>query len=85
MTSSIHANQERVAGPDEFDIHEHLETVLAGVGLAASDCGGRVSFEGEDPIIPSPLRLGSAAGIGLAAKPPICYKSNSGGGTNCMC
>ncbi len=68
MTSSIHANQERVAGPDEFDIHEHLERVLAGVGLAASDCGGRVSFKGEDPIIPSPLRLGSAAGIGLAAK-----------------
>ncbi len=68
MNNPIHANQERVSGPDDFDIHAHLERVLAGVGLSASDCGGRVTFVGEDPIIPSPLRLGAAAGIGLTAK-----------------
>jgi crotonobetainyl-CoA:carnitine CoA-transferase CaiB-like acyl-CoA transferase len=64
----MHANQERLTGPGGFDIHEHLERVLGGVGLSASDSGGRISFEGQDPIIPSPLRLGAAAGIGLAAK-----------------
>ena len=63
-----HADLKPATGLDGFDIHNQLEKVLEGVGLSASDCGGKVSFEGEDPIIPSPLRLGSAAAIGLTAK-----------------
>ena len=27
----MHANQKRVAGPDGFDIHDHLERVLGDV------------------------------------------------------
>src|SRR5262249_35301221 len=37
-------------------------------GLTPADSGGRLSFYGADPIIPSPLRFGAMAAIGLAAK-----------------
>ena len=63
-----HANQEKIAGPDGFDTNEQLDHVLQGVGLSQDDCGGRVTFIGQDPITPSPLRLAAASGIGLAAK-----------------
>jgi len=64
--SRVHAQcQETVAG---FDIAAELESVLQGVGLSAADSGGSVEFQGQDPIVPSVLRLASAAGIGLAAK-----------------
>src|SRR5262249_51345896 len=33
-----------------------------------ADSGGKISFYGCDPIIPSPLRFGTTAAIGLAAK-----------------
>jgi crotonobetainyl-CoA:carnitine CoA-transferase CaiB-like acyl-CoA transferase len=65
---SIHAHQEKLTTAEGFDIHTELERVLHGVGLSQDDCGGRISFVGADPITPSPLRLGTAAGIGLAVK-----------------
>jgi hypothetical protein len=65
---SIHAHQEKLTTAEGFDIHTELERVLHGVGLSQDDCGGRISFVGTDPITPSPLRLGTAAGIGLAVK-----------------
>jgi len=68
ISNSIHANREQLKTAEGFDTNKELERVLQGVGLSQSDCGGRVSFEGADPITPSTLRLGSAAGIGLAAK-----------------
>jgi hypothetical protein len=33
-----------------------------------TDSGGKLSFYGQDPIIPSTVRFGSMAAIGLAAK-----------------
>ena len=53
---------------DDFDPLEHLGRVLAGIGMAPQDSGGRIEFIGRDPIIPSVFRIASAAGIGLAAK-----------------
>jgi hypothetical protein len=53
---------------DGFDVHAALEDVLAGIGRSAADAGGEISFHGADPIVPSTLRLGAAAGIGLVAK-----------------
>jgi len=58
----------RITGAGGFDIHAPLREVLNGVGLAPEDAGGRIDFEGEDPIVPSVFRLAAAAGIGLAAK-----------------
>src|SRR5260370_22336051 len=36
--------------------------------MASDDCGGELSFYGNDPILQSPLRFGTMAAIGLAAR-----------------
>jgi crotonobetainyl-CoA:carnitine CoA-transferase CaiB-like acyl-CoA transferase len=58
----------RATGPVPFDIHEHLDRVLAGVGIRRESTGGAITFEGADPIVPSVFRLASAAGLAIVAK-----------------
>ncbi|MFJ5521245.1 CoA transferase [Streptomyces griseoluteus] len=54
---------------DAFSFAPHLEEILTGVGLTASDCGGSVSFSGGiDPLVPARFRFGSAAALALAGK-----------------
>ncbi|HMG84162.1 MAG TPA: CoA transferase [Terracidiphilus sp.] len=36
--------------------------------MSAADCGGQLTFYGQDPIVPSRIRFATMAGIGLAAK-----------------
>src|SRR5215472_12693712 len=52
----------------EFDLHAALDEVLGGVGLTASDSGGKIMFYGKDPIVPSRLRFGAMSAVSLAAK-----------------
>lgn len=52
----------------DFDLMAELEQVLGDVGLSAADAGGHVTFEGADPVLKSPLRIGGAATIALLAK-----------------
>ena len=52
----------------DFDFHGTVNDVLKDVGLSTADSGGKLSFYGRDPIIPSPHRFGTMAAIGLAAK-----------------
>jgi len=47
----------------EFNATAALDDLLADVGLSIADSGGRVSFAGQDPIIPARHRLGAAIGI----------------------
>lgn len=68
LTDRIAATVAHPATADAFDIHRALDEVLAGIGLAASDTGGSITFEGADPVVPSPLRLGGAAAIALVSK-----------------
>ncbi|MCD2185969.1 CoA transferase [Actinomycetospora soli] len=56
------------ATSDGFDLLGELETVLGGVGLSAADAGGAITTTGADPVVPSPMRIGGAATIGLLAK-----------------
>jgi crotonobetainyl-CoA:carnitine CoA-transferase CaiB-like acyl-CoA transferase len=58
----------RLTHSDGFDPLDHLDRVLAGMGMAPKDSGGDIDFVGRDPIIPSVFRIASAAAIGLAAK-----------------
>jgi hypothetical protein len=58
-------NRERSS---DIDLHAATTQVLKDVGLSTLDSGGKVTFYGRDPIIPSPHRFGSMAAIGLAAK-----------------
>jgi hypothetical protein len=46
-----------------FDPIAALNDLLTEVGLSTGDAGGRVTFAGEDPIIPARHRLGAAIGI----------------------
>jgi crotonobetainyl-CoA:carnitine CoA-transferase CaiB-like acyl-CoA transferase len=52
----------------DFDLPAALGEVLGGVGLTSADAGGVVSHSGADPVVKSPLYLGSAATICLLAK-----------------
>ena len=52
----------------DFDLHRGVNEVLANVGMTTADSGGKLSFYGADPIIPSPHRFGTMAALGLAAK-----------------
>src|ERR1700753_458455 len=52
----------------EFDFYQGVNQLLAEVGMSSADSGGRLSFYGQDPIIPSRIRFATMAGIGLAAK-----------------
>jgi crotonobetainyl-CoA:carnitine CoA-transferase CaiB-like acyl-CoA transferase len=52
----------------DFDFHKGVNQVLADVGMSAADCGGKLTFYGQDPIVPSRIRFATMAGIGLAAK-----------------
>jgi crotonobetainyl-CoA:carnitine CoA-transferase CaiB-like acyl-CoA transferase len=36
--------------------------------MSSADCGGEVSFYGQDPIVPSRIRFGAMSAVGLAAK-----------------
>ncbi|WP_058047770.1 CoA transferase [Streptomyces roseifaciens] len=68
LTQRIEKALAAPATDDAFDVHAALEDVLAGVGMTAADTGGAITFEGADPVVPSTLRLGAAAGIALVAK-----------------
>ena len=68
LTGTIRAN---IANPERsanFDLQAAVDDVLKDVGMSRKDSGGTLDFYGRDPIIPSALRFGSVAAIGLASK-----------------
>src|SRR6516164_8691599 len=63
--------QSKLGNPErssDFDLHGGVNQVLKDVGMSTADSGGKLTFYGRDPIIPSPFRFGTMAAIGLAAK-----------------
>jgi len=63
--------QSKLANPEHgsnFDLHSTVNDVVKDVGLSTADSGGKLSFYGQNPILPSPHRLGTMASVGLAAK-----------------
>ncbi|KAA5838476.1 CoA transferase [Saccharopolyspora hirsuta] len=68
LTERITRAMAAPAADDAFDLLAELTDVLAGVDLSPADSGGRITFRGADPVVPSTLRLGGAAAIALAAK-----------------
>ena len=68
LTETLRSNLNNPVSSSEFDLYTALDKVLSGVGLSAADSGGKITFYGKDPIVPSCLRFGSMAAIALAAK-----------------
>ncbi|MDP4163540.1 MAG: carnitine dehydratase, partial [Bacillota bacterium] len=64
----VKATENKLTNLDNFDISKELNTILNDVGFSIDDCGGKVTFYGQDPIVPSTLRLASAGAIALVAK-----------------
>ena len=63
--------QSKLANPERssnFDLHGAVNQVLNDVGLSTADTGGKLTFYGSDPILQSPLRFGTMAAVGLAAR-----------------
>jgi len=68
LTEAIRASIANPEHSSSFDLYAGVNNVLKDVGMSTADSGGKVSFYGRDPIIPSALRFGSVAAMGLAAK-----------------
>ncbi len=68
LTETIVSKIANPATSSDFDFHGAVNDVLKDVGLTTADSGGKLTFYGRDPIIPSPHRFGTMAAIGLAAK-----------------
>src|SRR5262249_30013615 len=68
LTKALEYQLSHPATSPDFDLHRGLNEVLADVGMTSADSGGKLSFYGADPIIPSPHRFGTMAALGLAAK-----------------
>jgi crotonobetainyl-CoA:carnitine CoA-transferase CaiB-like acyl-CoA transferase len=63
--------QRKLSNPEtspKFDLHGAVDQLLADVGLTTADSGGKLTFYGQDPIVPSSFKFGAMAAAGLAAK-----------------
>src|SRR2546423_14706047 len=63
--------QSKLANPErssDFGLHGAVNQVLNDVGLSTSDTGGQITFYGSDPILQSPLGVGTMAANGLAGR-----------------
>jgi len=68
LTETIVSKLANPVSNSDLDFHGTVNDVLKDVGLSTTDSGGKLSFYGRDPIIPSPHRFGTMAAIGSAAK-----------------
>ena len=68
LTKSLESKLNAPAVSPDFDLHAATSEVLRDVGLTTADSGGKLSFCGRDPILPSPIRFGTMAAVGLAAR-----------------
>ena len=68
LTETLEEKLSHPATSPDFDFHEGVNQVLADIDMTADDSGGDFSFYGQDPILPSPVRFGTMAAIGLAAR-----------------
>src|SRR5262245_4948762 len=68
LTERLRSKLSNPVSNPEFDLHVTVNEVLKDVGLTAADSGGKLTFYGQDPIIPSPHRFGAMAAVGLAAR-----------------
>ena len=68
LTKALETKLNNRATTSDFDLHAETNEVLKDIGLTTADAGGKLSFYGSDPILPSSIRFGGAAAIGLAVR-----------------
>jgi crotonobetainyl-CoA:carnitine CoA-transferase CaiB-like acyl-CoA transferase len=83
LTDTLQTKLRNPETSPEFDFHSAVDQVLADVGLTVKDSGGKLSFYGQDPIVPSSFKFGAMAAVGLAARSialAALWKSRTGEG-----
>jgi crotonobetainyl-CoA:carnitine CoA-transferase CaiB-like acyl-CoA transferase len=83
LTDLLQTKLQNPETSSEFDFHDAVDQVLADVGLKAKDSGGKLTFYGQDPIVPSGFKFGAMAAVGLAARSvalAALWKSHTGEG-----
>jgi len=68
LTDMLQTKLRTPATSAEFDFQRATNQVLSDVGLTIKDSGGKLTFYGQDPIVPSSLKFGAMAAVGLAAR-----------------
>src|SRR5438876_9460032 len=68
LTETLEEKLNNPATSPDIDLHQCVNDILADIDMTTDDAGGKLSFYGRDPILPSPVRFGSMAAIGLAAR-----------------
>src|SRR5580700_6689840 len=68
LTKSLESKLNNPASSPDFDLQAETNAVLKDIGLTTADAGGKLTFYGRDPILPSPIRFGTLAAVGLAAR-----------------
>src|ERR1700681_3653686 len=68
LTETLEHKLSHPATSPDFDLHAETNEVLKDIGLTTADAGGKLTFYGRDPILPSPIRFGTLAAVGLAAR-----------------
>src|SRR5207302_3896676 len=68
LTQALEEKLSHPATSPDFDLHVATSEVLKDIGLTTADAGGELTFYGQDPILPSPMRFGTLAAVGLAAR-----------------
>ena len=68
LTEALEHKLSHPATSPDFDLPAGTNEVLKDIGLTTANAGGKLTFSGRDPILPSSIRFGSMAAIGLAAR-----------------
>src|SRR6266404_8518164 len=68
LTEALEQKLSHPATSPDFDLHAATSEVLKDIGLTTADAEGKLTFYGSDPILPSPMRFGTLAAVGLAAR-----------------
>ena len=85
LTEALQQKLSHPATSPDFDLHAGTNEVLKDIGLTTADSGGKLTFSGSDPILPSSIRFGTMAAIGLAARSvalAALWKRTTGDGQN---
>jgi crotonobetainyl-CoA:carnitine CoA-transferase CaiB-like acyl-CoA transferase len=85
LTEALETKLSNPATTSDFDLHAGTNEVLKDIGLTTADSGGKLTFSGSDPILPSSIRFGTMAAIGLAARSvalAALWKQTTGDGQN---
>jgi hypothetical protein len=68
LTEALKQKLSHPATSPDFDLHAATSEVLKDIGLTTADAGAKHPYYGCQPILPSPIRFGTLAGVGLAAR-----------------